>query len=308
MRRNMLYYPFTLCFLIDPNLIPFILILTELEWILTFGAAFIGLYFWSKWIALPIAQGIGKAFKIRKRLRQWKNNAWKVASYLGTTVEKQIQGPFKIAKHLPRYHKLNSSYSPRYYRHGSVACKKGSTPHLFLAALLVSSSPMFTQAQTPVYIQTQQATSFISLHGDFDSTSCTPDTEPEYKAYKAIDQDYDDYDEVYAQSARRKNRGLQNLCFDSDSFPIGIDSLASACMSPNLEDFIPHTLTDMSSSKKIKPYGKGSSLSIASLGTIRWKIEDDKGKRPPSPFQIQYMSQKAVCDYYPHNTGPEKPQ
>ena len=63
--------------------------------------------------------------------------------------------------------------------------------------------------------------------------------------------------------------------FDSDSYPIGIDSHASACMSPEEGDFIASTLQPIQS--VVRPFQKGSDLKIEKKGTLKWLIEDDKG-------------------------------
>ena len=65
--------------------------------------------------------------------------------------------------------------------------------------------------------------------------------------------------------------------FDSDSFPIGIDSHASACMSLEEGDFIAKTLQPIQSI--VRPFQKGSDLKIEKKGTLRWLVEDDRGNK-----------------------------
>jgi hypothetical protein len=70
------------------------------------------------------------------------------------------------------------------------------------------------------------------------------------------------------------------ISFDSDSFQIGIDTHATACMSPDKSDFIPNTLVPFPPSKGgIRAYGKGPLLRINATGTVRWRIDDDNGMK-----------------------------
>lgn len=61
--------------------------------------------------------------------------------------------------------------------------------------------------------------------------------------------------------------------FDVDSGPVGIDNRASACMSHIIQDFVgPVTSTN----RVVKGFG-GTRVSNIKKGTIRWKLEDDRG-------------------------------
>jgi hypothetical protein len=63
------------------------------------------------------------------------------------------------------------------------------------------------------------------------------------------------------------------VCFDTDSFRLGIDSFASACMSPNKEHF---TTYEQESRTECK--GIASGLSIVGRGMFCYRIDDDQGR------------------------------
>ena len=79
--------------------------------------------------------------------------------------------------------------------------------------------------------------------------------------------------------ATELDRGPIYSAFDSDSYRIGIDSMASACMSPFLEDFVPATLRPFTRASGVTPFGKGPSNTIQQMGTIKWSSEDDTGRK-----------------------------
>ena len=60
--------------------------------------------------------------------------------------------------------------------------------------------------------------------------------------------------------------------FDNNSFQMGIDSFASACMSPNKDHFITYKESIGRECKVIT-----SGLKIAGRGTMEFKIDDDDG-------------------------------
>jgi hypothetical protein len=79
-----------------------------------------------------------------------------------------------------------------------------------------------------------------------------------------------------------ETNALKTITFDTDSFKIGIDTHATACMSPEASDFIPGSMVPFPQSDGgIRAYGKGPLLKINSLGTLRWVIEDDDGTAHP---------------------------
>ena len=73
------------------------------------------------------------------------------------------------------------------------------------------------------------------------------------------------------QGSQHRHDG--NICFDTDSFQIGIDNHSSKCISNNLKDFV-GPISECSGSLT----GISGKLKIIGTGKIRWKIEDDQGK------------------------------
>jgi len=64
------------------------------------------------------------------------------------------------------------------------------------------------------------------------------------------------------------------LCFDSNSYTIGVDNHASRCIANS-----PHLFTDLTlvpQGKQVK--GIGAGLSIEDVGTYVMRIQDDNGK------------------------------
>ena len=67
----------------------------------------------------------------------------------------------------------------------------------------------------------------------------------------------------------------EDLCkFDTDSKPLGIDNHASKCMDNDERDFI----IEITPLSNMRVKGAGEFLKVIGKGTVRWKIEDDKGK------------------------------
>ena len=65
----------------------------------------------------------------------------------------------------------------------------------------------------------------------------------------------------------------KNMTFDSDSYPILVDSGASYCITNNIKDFID---TPIDRGRKIKGYTNIETKTLT--GTIRWDIEDNNAR------------------------------
>lgn len=87
----------------------------------------------------------------------------------------------------------------------------------------------------------------------------------------------DDGDDFLAYSSSTRKFTPAYCQIDTDSYPIGIDSYASRCISPHAEDFEDGSLRDLQQRKKVRPFGKGPGLKIAKIGTLLWEFQDDKG-------------------------------
>jgi hypothetical protein len=62
------------------------------------------------------------------------------------------------------------------------------------------------------------------------------------------------------------------ICFDSNSYPIGIDTHASRCMI-----HVPHLFKDLKLKEVGEVEGIKSGLDIKGMGTFKFKIKDDNG-------------------------------
>jgi hypothetical protein len=132
-----------------------------------------------------------------------------------------------------------------------------------MATIIVNSTPMYSTKDEITYTYNQSST-YVD-----DQDSCW-----------AMHAQIDDEDDIMALQARGSSRtkdGVQATPFDTDSYPIGIDSFASICMTPYKEDFVEGTLTPMKHQRTITPFGKGAPISVSMRGTIRWSIEDNDG-------------------------------
>ena len=78
---------------------------------------------------------------------------------------------------------------------------------------------------------------------------------------------------VMAMETRARNR-TNNVRFDTDSAPVGIDNRCTACISHIAEDFIGQ-LHD--SQRSIKGFG-GTRTNNVKIGTLVWRWMDDNGK------------------------------
>ncbi len=193
----------------------------------------------------------------------------------------------------------NSNYSPRFHN-GSKVQHKGvpinSVPHLLIAQVILASTPMYS-VNNESFVRTKHKGNKATSHlFDISNTDWNEDhhasvprhsesnSRSDYTCFHVIEDDEDDESEVdlLAHPAVRKvntHRGVPKLQFDTDSFAIGIDTYASFCMSPELGDFIPESLQQLSEVKRVQPYGKeGPTIQVKMKGTIKWNIEDNDGR------------------------------
>ena len=101
---------------------------------------------------------------------------------------------------------------------------------------LLASTPLYNPANASFFQRNLHVptTPFLNLP-DFDN-------EPTCIACPAINDEYFDNLDWVAVPARQPTYAMKTATFDSDSFQIGIDSLATACMSHELSGFIPSTV------------------------------------------------------------------
>lgn len=87
----------------------------------------------------------------------------------------------------------------------------------------------------------------------------------------------DDEADFLAYSSPRRKFSPEICQMDTDSYPIGIDTYASRCISPHRSDFIKGTMVNLAKEGSVKPFGKGPGLDIKQMGTIKWSFQDDFG-------------------------------
>ena len=185
-----------------------------------------------------------------------------------------------------------------YHQDGSRQKRVGNRyrPYLLMAALQLHSTPMFVNAQFRVPQQVDCSTQYVDL-SSFDRRSVDSDSNGQGGIYEDEDQaepqlichhvleEYESEDELvcFANKYSRGNKnhfGVPKYTFDTDSFQIGIDTFASACMSPEISNFIPNSLTPMKTRRTVTSFGKdGPKLQVHMKGTLRWTIEDNDGRK-----------------------------
>lgn len=222
---------------------------------------------------MPIYVMIGKKVKLRKQKKKWNKWLMTKGNKVFECIEDCIYSSNKIK--LKSYPKTNSkrSYTPQFYckrSQSSCATKTISKPkrNLLMAMSLLVSTPMYQAANANFKVTKPP----VDTLGDDDPNliySCPAIDEHAFET---------DNEEWVASPARHTMNSYHSCQFDTDSYPIGIDSLASACMSPYAANFLPETLVPFNNNKQVKPYGKGTGLNISHKGTICWRIEDDRGR------------------------------
>ena len=105
--------------------------------------------------------------------------------------------------------------------------------------IILHQTPTFQASNEYVHAHPSKTTNpYIDL-SQFKAASEQYD---EYLSCPAIDDNYYDEFDYYATSARHPQHNIQSINFDSDAVPTGVDTLASACMSPHKNDFVSGTL------------------------------------------------------------------
>ena len=85
----------------------------------------------------------------------------------------------------------------------------------------------------------------------------------------------EEQEELVAFSMKGRKTSPTICKLDTDSYAIGVGSYASRCISPFIVNFVKGSLKPQTGNKTVRPYGKGNILSIAMVGTIKWRFQDD---------------------------------
>ena len=238
-----------------------------------------------------LVKWMARKLKLRKLIKRTNSRLMTMMNKAWSYCERRLYQNHKIAPTFRYLKHSKSNYSRKFYstNHKSkgARCKRDHRGrHLLAAAILLSKTPMYKPTSIfshrkfspPNYIDLNMFTTQDHNNTSPHDHQCSPLTDDsEYFCCSVVDDDFDD--DIIANQARHTNHNVQAINFDSNSYPIGIDSLASACMSHVESDFIKSSLKPYTEAKSVKPYGKGSRIPIASKGTLRWKIEDDTGRK-----------------------------
>ena len=84
----------------------------------------------------------------------------------------------------------------------------------------------------------------------------------------------------------RQSRNISQRSYDSDSFPIGIDSCTSATLTGSRNDF----LGPLQPVEDMSVRGVGGNIPIVAKGTIRWWIDDDNGNKVSLTIRDAYYA------------------
>jgi len=157
--------------------------------------------------------------------------------------------------HNGRYNDRRSQcrhYSRRCYTHAYTIITKGHHRLSYrLARVLLEKSPYYP-TQPSNFALTLSVPSRIHRYLD-DIDSLESGTVPQHPVPRPS---------TIIAFATELDRGPIYSAFNSDSYRIGIDSMASACMSPFLEDFVTATLRPFTRASGVTPFGKGPSITI----------------------------------------------
>lgn len=78
---------------------------------------------------------------------------------------------------------------------------------------------------------------------------------------------------IRCRAANVRSRPYLRRCFDTDSFPIGIDNHSSRCLTGNINDFVPGTAKLCN----VRVLGINGPSRATQKGTLRWHLQDDSG-------------------------------
>ena len=113
---------------------------------------------------------------------------------------------------------------------------------------------------------------------------------------------------MQATCEQAKGSSTNNLTFDTDSYSIGIDNRCTACLSHKIQDF-EGALRD--TKRSIRGYG-GITDDKIKIGTIKWSIIDDQGKKHtfkiPNSFYapqggVRLLSPQHWAKHHPSKKG-----
>ena len=161
------------------------------------------------------------------------------------------------------------------------ARRRGHKPSI-LVLLLLSSKGKRIRAQAQKGPSNEVRLNKFQSHTESMDIQLHNETEMIHKWYKSefmVNHVTEEDNEELVAFSTKGRRSSPTVCkFDTDSYAIGVDSYASRCISPYIDDFIKGSLRTITTNKIVKPFGKGKGLRIPMMGTIKWKFQDDTGR------------------------------
>ena len=97
----------------------------------------------------------------------------------------------------------------------------------------------------------------------------------------------------------KENSQQRSVKFDTDSKLVGIDNRCSACISPDINDFVGRIVK---SNNTITGFG-GTTITKVYKGTIAWSWYDDEGALHRFKIPHSYYVPDAKVGYLVRNTG-----
>jgi hypothetical protein len=193
-------------------------------WLLLMTVIIISIYLTSSYIAW-----MGKKMQVNKRLKRFHISTLRIR--LSQTF-RNLQFTLESFMDNTLSRKNNDSSSPRqshksshrtYTHKHTVIQKHNSVPYLLIAWTLLKKSPMYNPSNSNIHLpSTAPNLNYINLDN---FCNIDPDPPPLSTSLSPIT----------AMPANSKD--IKTFTFDTDSFKIGIDTHATACMSPEISDF-----------------------------------------------------------------------
>jgi hypothetical protein len=205
----------------------------------------------------------GKKVKVRKRLKSSRFKE-RLISYFNSKLRLLPSYPTsgqKVQRLNDRKTSKKHSSLKVFAKPNKILTKQGKKPFLLLAWSLLDKTPMYSETH-PSISKTKYHDETFNFDLDLWNHNETETQELMHLAMPS------------------QLKEIKTNTFDTDSFKIGIDTHATACMSNCITDFVQSSLTPYPITKGgIQIYGKGPRLRIRKTGTLRWYIEDDQGIR-----------------------------
>lgn len=255
-------------------------------------------FLFATYLVMSIFKLVMERYNIRKHIKRLTK---RVTAVIHNKFDQHYKCVMSNRSRRKRTTKYRHKTSTRSYYHNGGRIRKRSrryVPYLLIAATYCRAMPMYSESNEVEHLHQQ-------THQNDDHTFNIDEL---WSEHEPVDEDNDDYvseeeallhedlkyqihvvhhvtddnaldegDDFLAYSSYRRRFSPEKIQMDTDSYPIGIDSYASRCISPHRSDFVKGTLLDLRKPDSVRPFGKGQGLDIKQMGTLKWKFEDDLG-------------------------------